>query len=227
MCTIFSSLQSAARWNSENWKISMTICSTIWIQVFSGICFELCVYCNKCETFSTILSCNRCEICLKVFPRKADLSAHMSQHKAVDMKRFRCDECGKVWKSKYRLDVHKRSHEEKIARTFPCNYCNRKFVKYILFCEEEKMQSKSIKCSLCIFLCYLDFQRKNCSNHIYIVFTKQIKTRKRRSVNIVLKRLQRVRRCCRIFEVCIWRIRFDVKKYNVKFVVLGWVIGIR
>lgn len=70
---------------------------------------------------------NRCEICQKVFPRKADLSAHMSQHKAVDTKRFTCDKCGKIWKSKYRLDVHKRSHGEKIARTFPCNFCNRKY----------------------------------------------------------------------------------------------------
>lgn len=65
-------------------------------------------------------------MCLKIFARKADLSAHISQHKAVDTKRFSCSECGKAWKSKYRLDIHKRSHEEKTARNFPCDYCNRK-----------------------------------------------------------------------------------------------------
>lgn len=69
----------------------------------------------------------RCLTCQKIFPRKADLSAHISQHKAVENKRFICNECGKVWKSKYRLDVHKRTHQEKKARNFPCDYCNRKF----------------------------------------------------------------------------------------------------
>lgn len=68
----------------------------------------------------------KCTICMKVFPRKVDLSAHISQHKAVDTKKFSCSECGKAWKSKYRLEIHKRSHEEKTARNFPCDYCNRK-----------------------------------------------------------------------------------------------------
>lgn len=71
----------------------------------------------------------RCNICSKLFPRKSDLSAHISQHKAVETKRFSCSECGKVWKSKYRLEKHKLTHGQKMPALFPCDYCNRKWVK--------------------------------------------------------------------------------------------------
>ncbi|XP_031622031.1 zinc finger protein 888-like [Contarinia nasturtii] len=97
----------------------------------------------------------KCEICMKVFPRKADLSAHLSQHKAFDTKRFTCNECGKAWKSKYRLDVHKRSHEEKTARNFPCDYCNRKFStetlkkSHVFRIHESNKEAKTEICEYC------------------------------------------------------------------------------
>lgn len=125
---------NVAIWNSENSKKLTITCNIILIPIFFGknlILFKM--HKIKPESFwldnfvNFVFSCSRCE---KYFPRKSDLSAHMSQHKAVDTKKYTCDECGKIWSTKYHLKLHKRSHEIKGEKIFPCQHCNRKLVAF-------------------------------------------------------------------------------------------------
>lgn len=92
----------------------------------------------------------KCESCLKVFPRKCDLTRHQRVHRNQQCNRFICSFCGKIFMYKTCLEQHQRTHTNE--RPFACDVCGLRFKeKSSMKCHAARIHHSTpeLKCTVC------------------------------------------------------------------------------
>ncbi|XP_011881525.1 PREDICTED: zinc finger protein 271-like [Vollenhovia emeryi] len=100
----------------------------------------------------------RCDICSKIFPRRAVLLIHQRVH--GDDKLYECDECGKKLASKSSLTYHKRSMHLR-ERPHMCHYCGDSFVS-----KEARLIHERIHTGERPYSCKVCNMRYRCSSNL-------------------------------------------------------------